>query len=120
MHKEAALAFLKQVTAGKIREAYGKYVHPDFHHHNVWFKGDRQSLLTAMEENQTKFPAKQFEVKKAVEEGDTVITFSRLKMANMPEMAVVHVMRFRDGLIIEMWDVGQQIPKDNPNENGAF
>lgn len=45
-HKEAALSFLHMVVEGKIREAYEKYISPDFRHHNTYFKGDRESLLS--------------------------------------------------------------------------
>ena len=34
--------------------------------------------------------------------------------------AVVHFFRFEKGRIAEMWDVGQEIPSDSPNENGMF
>lgn len=43
--KEIAESFLKLVSSGKLREAYHKYVHPEFHHHNPHFKGDRKWLL---------------------------------------------------------------------------
>jgi predicted SnoaL-like aldol condensation-catalyzing enzyme len=35
-------------------------------------------------------------------------------------MAVVHILRFEGGKIVEMWDVGQEIPKDSPNALGVF
>jgi hypothetical protein len=35
-------------------------------------------------------------------------------------MSVVHMFRIRNGKIAEMWDCGQQIPKDSPNTDGAF
>jgi hypothetical protein len=43
--KDIAISFLKLASSGKVREAYEKYVHPDFSHHNPYFKGDRESLL---------------------------------------------------------------------------
>lgn len=36
------------------------------------------------------------------------------------EIAVVHMFRFENGKILEMWDVGQVMEKDSPNENGMF
>lgn len=38
--KEIAESFLKLASAGKVREAYEKYVHADFIHHNTYYKGD--------------------------------------------------------------------------------
>ncbi len=120
-NKVAAQAFLTQVTTGNVREAYETYVHPDFIHHNQYFPGDRAALMAGMEENHENFPHKEFTVKKMMEEGDTVMTHSSLKLGgNMPDMSVVHILRFADGKIIEMWDIAQQLEKDSPNENGAF
>lgn len=35
--KEIATAFLQLASSGKVREAYEKYVHPDFRRHNAYF-----------------------------------------------------------------------------------
>lgn len=119
-HKDTVLAFLKQVVSGRIREAYDAYIHPDFRHHNVYYKGDRESLMQGMEESHIKFPTKKFDVKKVIEDGDTIATFSSISLTGLREISVVHIFRFQDGKIIEMWDTGQEIPEDCPNENGAF
>ena len=54
--KEIVTAFLTLATSGKVREAYEKYIHPDFRHHNPYFKGDRKSLLVGMEKSGKEFP----------------------------------------------------------------
>ena len=36
------------------------------------------------------------------------------------EIAVVHILRFEGGKIVEMWDIGQEIPADSPNALGMF
>lgn len=118
-HKDAVLSFLKLVVRGDIREAYDTYIHPEFRHHNAYYKGDRASLMAGMEENHIKFPAKKFDVKRVIEQGDTVVTHSSISLTGMAEIAVMHMFRFQDEKIIEMWDVGQEIPKDSPNENGV-
>lgn len=119
--KLTAHSFLTTVTSGKIREAYDAYVHPEFMHHNPYMKGDRQTLMDGMLENEENFPSKKFEVKRLIEEGDIVAAHSYLELGgNMPPMTVVHIMKFKDGKIIEMWDIGQQLQPDSPNENGLF
>ena len=46
---------------------------------------------------------------------------SHLKRADADlEYAVVHIARFADGKIAELWDLGQEIPKDSPNALGMF
>lgn len=62
-HKEAAQSFLKMAGGGQVQEAYDRYVAPSFIHHNQYFKGDRQSLLVAMQEAAKTRPNKSVEIK---------------------------------------------------------
>lgn len=119
--KEIAVSFLQLVASGKVRQAYQSYIAPDFRHHNLYFRGDADSLMTAMEENAVKSPNKVFDVKLAVQDENTVVTHSHVKQ-NPTDLgvAVVHIFRFKEDKIIELWDVGQAIPEDSPNENGMF
>lgn len=119
--KDAAVSFLNMVVSGKIREAYEKYVSPNMRHHNAYFKGDRQSLLVAMEEAHVKFQNKIFKVQRTFGDGDLVAVHSSMQLqADMAIISVVHMFRFENDMIVEMWDVGQEAPKDMPNENGLF
>lgn len=119
--KEKAVSFLQLVASGNVREAYQKYIGSGFRHHNPYFRGDAESLMLAMEENAGKNPNKIFEVKLTLEEGDIVAVHSHVKQ-NQDDLggAVVHIFRFQNDLIVELWDVGQPIPEDSPNENGMF
>jgi predicted SnoaL-like aldol condensation-catalyzing enzyme len=119
---EIAFDFLRMCSRGEVREAYERYVSPDFVHHNAWFPGDRESLLKAMEQNAAAEPNKSFEVKQVVDGGDKVAVLSHLERAGGDlEYAVVHIVRFGDdGRIAELWDLAQEIPKDSPNALGMF
>ena len=120
--KKAAESFLKMAGMGHVHEAYQRYVAPSFIHHNQSFKGDRQSLLTAMQEASTASPNKSIEIKRIYEDGDTVIAHSLVTREDpkAPGIAVVHIFRFEHDRIAELWDVGQPVSKDSPNENGMF
>lgn len=119
--KEQAVNFLQLIVAGKIDEAYDTYTSPELRHHNPYFPGDAESLKQAMKENDDTSPNKTLEVKQTIEEGNMVMTFSLIKQ-NPEDLggAAVHIFRFQEGKIVEMWDVGQQVPEDSPNENGMF
>ncbi|UOE57376.1 nuclear transport factor 2 family protein [Bacillus sp. CMF12] len=119
--KEKAVSFLQLVASGQVREAYQRYISTDFSHHNPYFRGDADSLMLAMEENAAQNPNKILEVKLAIQENETVAVHSHVKQ-NREDLggAVVHIFRFRDGMIAELWDVGQPIPEESPNENGMF
>ena len=119
--RETAITFLKLAASGKVSEAFQKYLSANFRHHNPYFRGDAQSLKAGMMEAHQKFPNTTLEVQRVFDEGDLVAVHSRvLHGPGEPEIAVVHIFRFEDRRIAEMWDVGMQAPPDSPNENGMF
>ena len=120
--KESAVAFLKMAGTGEVRVAYDRFIAPGFIHHNPYFKGDRQSLLDAMEHAHRASPNKAVEVQRAFEDGDHVITHSRVVRRDpaASEIAVVHIFRFEGDRVAELWDLGMELPDNLPNENGAF
>ncbi len=119
--KDLAIGFLKTVVARKVLEAYQQYVAPDFIHHNTHSKGDRQSLLDAMVDAHNHFPDTMIDIKHIYEDGDAIITHSLVQLRPQgPDVAVVHIMRFKGDKIVELWDVGVPIDPKSPNENGPF
>jgi predicted SnoaL-like aldol condensation-catalyzing enzyme len=120
-HKEQAVDFLQLVVAGKINEAYESYVNMHGKHHNPYFSGEFNSLKKGMLENHAQFPNKRLMVKNVLGDGDLVAIHSHLIFtAGEPGMATVHIFRFEEGKIVEMWDIGQAIPVESPNRMGAF
>jgi predicted SnoaL-like aldol condensation-catalyzing enzyme len=117
--KEIATTFLKLASADNVREAFDRFIHRDFKHHMIFFKGDRQSFMTAMEENAQQFPDKTYETLRALEDGDLVAVHGRVVLA--PKVyGLIHIFRFEGNKIIESWEASQQELKDTPNENGLF
>ena len=120
-HKEVALDFLQLVVAGNIDEAYRNYVNVHGKHHNMYYSAEFASLKQGMLENHAQFPNKRLMVKNVLGDNDLVAVHSNIVLkAGEPGIAVVHIFRFEDGKIIEMWDIGQSIPSESPNRLGAF
>ncbi|MBB4824830.1 putative SnoaL-like aldol condensation-catalyzing enzyme [Sporosarcina luteola] len=121
LNKDKAVAFLQSIVAGQIDNAFKTFVSPDFIHHNPYFPGDAESLRLAMKENDDQSPEKVLSVKQVLEEDGRVMVYSHIQQ-NEDDLgaAVIHLFRFHDGKIIEMWDVGQPIKANSPNENGMF
>jgi len=120
-NKDAAVNFLTLASSGDVREAYSKYVGTGFKHHNPFFGGTAAALSAGMEENARKNPGKIFEIKRVIGEGDFVAVHSHVRQK--PEdlgAVVVHIFRFESGRIVELWDVGQPIPAESPNQFGMF
>jgi predicted SnoaL-like aldol condensation-catalyzing enzyme len=118
---EIATEFLTMAASGKVREAYERHVAASFTHHNAYFAADRESLMVAMEQSAETEPSKAFTVKQIIDAGDRVVVYSHLRRAQPhTEYAVVHILRFDSSKIVEMWDIGQEIPMDSPNALGMF
>jgi predicted SnoaL-like aldol condensation-catalyzing enzyme len=112
-YKQAAVEFLKLVVARQADEAYEKYVDMHGKHHNPYFAAEFSALKQGMIEAHTKFPDTQIHIKNVLGDGDLVAVHSNVVMSPGEKgVAVVHLFRFRDSRIIEMWDVGQQVPAD--------
>lgn len=119
--KEAAMDFLLLAASGKSREAFGLYVGSSFKHHNPFFPGDANSLMTSMEESAKKNPNKILEIQRALQDGDLVAVHSHVRQnPNDLGGAVMHIFRFQDNKVVELWDFGQEVPENSVNENGMF
>jgi predicted SnoaL-like aldol condensation-catalyzing enzyme len=120
-YKQTAVDFLQLVVSGHIEEAYDKYVDMQGKQHNVYFPAGFSALKQAMIENHVQFPNKRLTVKNVLGDGDLVAVHSNIVMkSGEPGLAVVHIFRFNEGRIAEMWDIGEAIPADSPNQVGAF
>jgi len=120
-NKNAAVSFLELASSGNIREAYSKFVGDGFRHHNPFFEGSAESLRAGMEENARQNPNKIFEVKRVIAEDELVAVHSDVRQK--PDdlgAAVVHIFRFENGRIVELWDLGQPVPEQSPNQYGMF
>ncbi len=121
--KENAVSFLLLVASGKAREAYQTYISSDFRHHNLYFRGNAESLMLEMEENAALYLNKILEVKLAIQEKNTkntLVVHSHVRQN--PEGlggAVVHIFRFQDNQTVELWDIGQRIPEDSLMRTGC-
>ncbi len=119
--KEQAMDFLQMVVAGEIDEAYETYINMRGKHHNVYYSAEFTSLRNGMKENHEQFPNKRLMVKNVLGDGDLVAVHSNIILKpGEPGVSVVHIFRFENGKIVEMWDVAQAIPLTSPNRIGAF
>ncbi|NUF28943.1 nuclear transport factor 2 family protein [Acinetobacter oleivorans] len=120
--KQIAVRFLELAAAGEVDEAYSNYTALNFKHHNPYYAGDANSLREGMRESAAETPNKVFDVQHVIEEGDLVAVHSKLEMQmnGLTTLAVVHICRFENGKIAELWDIGQVQPEPLVNENGMF
>ena len=119
--RQAAKQFLQLVVAGQIDEAYQRHVDLNGKHHNPLFAEGIPALKKAMIENHVQLPKKQLLVKNVLSDGDFVAVHSQIVLRpGESSVATVHLFRVSGDKIVEMWDVGQPLPADSPNRDGAF
>jgi predicted SnoaL-like aldol condensation-catalyzing enzyme len=119
--KEIASDFLRRASSGDVREAFRLYVAPNFRHHNAYFPGDAEPLMKGMEENAKQNPDKSFDIKRVLRDGNLIAVHGHVRH-NPTERgyALVHIFRFEDDKMVEMWDIGQEVPEKSPNQYGMF
>ncbi len=118
---DLAVSFLRLAASGRVREAYANHVAKDFRHHNPFFAGDANALMTGMEENARQNPDKRLDVLHALEDGDLIAVHSHVRQNSGDRGAVVvHLFRFEGDRIAELWDVGQPVPEQSVNVHGMF
>lgn len=120
-NKDIAVSFLEMASTGKVDEAYSKFVGDGFKHHNPYFEGSAEALRAAMKENAIQNPGKAIDVKRVITEGGFVMVHFLVK--HKPDelgFSVMQIFRFENGKIMEMWDLGQKIPEETPNQYGMF
>jgi predicted SnoaL-like aldol condensation-catalyzing enzyme len=119
--KEKARRFLELASAGNSVEAFDAFVAPAFLHHNPYFDGSAETLMAAMAENAKEFPDKVLEIKTVIQEGPLVAVHARVRLSpESPDIVLIHIFRFQNNKIVELWEAAQQIPEDSPNRNGVF
>ena len=120
-NKDIAVNFLKMASGGAVREAYSNFVGTGFKHHNPFFEGTAAALSAGMEENARQNPDRIFEIKRVIGEADFVAIHSHVRQKPQDLGAiVVHIFRFENGRIVELWDVGQPVPAESVNKFGMF
>ena len=118
-NKERAVEFLKLIIKGAIDEAHELYVDFSGKHHNIHFEGGFESLREAMKHNHKLYPNKQFEIILSTSEDNKVAILAKLGFDNKL-FSISYCFKFKDGKIVEMWDVIQEISEQIINSDGAF
>jgi predicted SnoaL-like aldol condensation-catalyzing enzyme len=120
-YREIAVDFLKRCAKGDSRKAFELYTHAKLIHHNVYFNSNPETLMLAMEDSARVNPDKVFEIQRTLMDNNLVAVHSFVKQ-NEDDLgyAVMHIFRFENKKIVEMWDFGQAVPEEMVNENGMF
>lgn len=119
--KEIATLFVHETSKGNVRSVFNSHVDKAFKHHNIYFNEHASTLIDAMEQSALEFPNRTVNVFQVIEENDKVVTHSHIVMIpNQIEVIAVHIFRFVENKIVEMWDITQLGPEEFVNKNGLL
>ena len=105
----------------KPAEAAEKYGGPHYIQHNPQAPDGFDAFVEFVEDFAEQFPQMSLEIKRALSEGDMVVTHSLLKTS--PEdrgTAAADFFRLEDGKVVEHWDVLQPMPESSANDHPMF
>jgi predicted SnoaL-like aldol condensation-catalyzing enzyme len=121
-NKQTVLAYLNTAfNEKKPAEAVEKYGGSHYIQHNPQAPDGFEAFVQFVGGFLEQFPQTSFDIKRAVAEGDLVVTHSLLKTS--PEdrgTAVADFFRLEDGKVVEHWDVLQPMPESAANEHPMF
>lgn len=122
--KELVTAFYDQAfVKGQAREAILKYISPTTYiQHNPNLPDGREAVLKGLPAWLEK-TGMRAEIKRVIADGDLVVVHSRFAVpgkADVPAKAVMDIFRVQGGMIVQHWDVIQEVPKTAANSNTMF
>ncbi len=125
--KNTAMEFMKLLIQQKFMEGL-RFFSPDCKTHNPYVAGTVRDLLNAMvaanKEMAPKLSDAELSVKHVLADGNFVAVHTQLlnSKSNPAEggLRQIHLFRFDADMIVEYWDITQQIMPDMPNAAVAF
>jgi predicted SnoaL-like aldol condensation-catalyzing enzyme len=121
--KETVLAFYRlALTDMKPKEAFGRYMSPDFVEHSADSPGGTaQGTVDFLNDLIKKAPQPKWEIVRSIAESDLVFLHVRFTPApSAPPIAVGEIFRVRGDRIIEHWDILQHASEHPVNPQSVF
>ena len=121
-NKQTVLAYYNMAfNERKPAEAAKKYGAAHYIQHNPQAPDGFEAFVHFVEGFAEHFPEMSLEIKRAVAEGDMVVTHSLIKTS--PEdrgTAAADFFRLEEGKVVEHWDVLQPVPESAANDHPMF
>ena len=119
-NKNIAADFLNLAfNEGNLNGALDEYVDENYIQHNPLIADGIDPVKQAFESGS--IPSLCYDIQHIVAQNDLVVVYSKVTSADSI-LAVVDILRIRDGKLVEHWDVVQPVPPDSemPHDNGMF
>ena len=119
-NKQLARSFVETILIKGQFDKILEFYHPDIIQHNPYIDNTIQGLVKGIEELQKNGIAIQIEkIHRVLGEGNFVLVVSEGKFAGKLT-AFFDLFRIDSGLVVEHWDVLQEVPEKMAHNNGMF
>lgn len=121
-NKQTVIAFYERAFNDQEPEdAVERYLGSQYIQHNPQAADGPEAFVQFVKWFTGQFPDLKVEIKRAIAEGDLVVTHSLLKTsADDRGTAAADIFRLEDGKVVEHWDVLQPVPEESANDNTMF
>ncbi len=121
-NKKSAIAYFeKAINDFDTATAIALYGGKSYRQHNPIIEDGWEGLTKFVDWIRTNFPKARLHIKRVFADRDFVILHSEwVRTPGEQGEAVVDIVRFEQGKIVEHWDVLQPIPKTAKNDNTMF
>ena len=120
-NKKTVVEFYDAALNRKDFEAASRFFGPRYVQHNPNAPDGIEGFKAFLGFLREKFPESRSEIKRVWAEGDYVILHVHaVRTPGARGSAIVDVFKLENGMIVEHWDVIQEIPEKAANSNGMF
>jgi len=118
---DLVLAMFAEVLNPMDSSAVPRFIAPDYIQHNQAVEPGREALMAFLDVIREQTPEAVHDVKRAFVDGDHVtVHYHVRRWPGDLGWAVIDIFRVEDGLIVEHWDVMQDVIEGGPNPNAPF
>ena len=105
----------------KVREAFERWVHPDYIQHKPTLPDGRDAVINFLEGLLQRFPERTFTIHRVIASDDLVAVHYHSQASPQDRgFAVVDIFRVENCQMVEHWDVVQPVPENAANDNTMF
>lgn len=107
-------------TRKRVAEAFAFLVADDYIQHNPNVQDGPEPAIEMLTPKFDGSPDARFEIQRILVDGDLAMVHVKATRPGAPAAAVADIYRFRDGKIVEHWDVLQPVPESAANDHPMF
>jgi predicted SnoaL-like aldol condensation-catalyzing enzyme len=118
---DLVIAMYRDVLIAMDPDKVDAYLSPDYIQHTSLAAPGLEALKAFLAKVRVESPDAVQTIHRSMADGDLVMVHVHvLRWPDDPGLAVVDIFRCADGMIVEHWDVIQDVPTNPVNSNGMF